>query len=120
METVDNRTFKEKVKGAWAGAKIKAKDMWDGTKQFVSENKGTIAFYSFILGPGLIKLADTAIRTSRMDKERRYDECDYYDPRTGEHWYTRKPLTSNQKLNLEQRFKNGESKGEILKSMHML
>lgn len=120
METVDNRTFKEKAKSFWAGAKIKAKDAWNGTKQFVSDNKSAIMFYTFVLGPGLIKLTDTAMKSRRMNKERRYDECDYYDPRTGEHWYTRKPLSTYQKLELERRYKNGESKGSILRSMNML
>lgn len=120
METVDNRTFKEKVKSAWAGTKIKAQDAWKGTKQFVSENKGTIAFYTLVLAPGLLKLGDSVLKTRRQNKERRYDECDYYDPRTGEHWYTRSPLSNNQKLDLERRYNNGESKGSILRSMHKL
>ena len=120
METVDDRTFKEKAKSFWAGVKIKAEDAWKGTKQFVSDHKGEIAFYTLVLGPGAIKLTDSVLRSRRMDKARRYDECDYYDPRTGEHWYTRKPLSTYQKLELERRYKNGESKGSILRSMNML
>ena len=120
METVDNRTFKEKVKGAWCKAKNTAADIWTDTKEFVSEHKGEIAFYTLILGPGAIKLANTVIKKKAADRERRFDECDYYDPRTGEHWYTKRPLTNRQKLNLEQRCRDGESKGAILRSMHMI
>lgn len=120
METVDNRSFKEKAKSAWAGVKIKASDAWTGTKEFVGEHKAEIGFCIMFLGPGALKLADTAIRRKNTEKDKRNDDCDYYDPRTGEHWYTRKPLTTNQRLNLERRYNNGESKGEILRSMHML
>ena len=120
METVDNRTFKEKAKGAWATVKIKAGDAWDGTKKAVAEHKTEIGFCIMFLGPGLLKLGDTALRRRAAEKDRRNDDCDYYDPRTGEHWYTKRPLTTNQRLNLERRYNNGESKGEILRSMHML
>ena len=120
MVTVDDRSFKEKVKGAFREAKVKAGEAWDNTKTFVKENKGELLFLTMILGPGLLKMGDTMIRRHQNDRDRRRDECDIYDPRTGEHWYTRRPLTSNQQLNLERRYNNGESKGTILKSMHML
>ena len=120
METVDNRTFKEKVKGAIHDAKAKVGEAWDDTKTFVRENKGELLFLTMILGPGILKMGDTVLRRRSANRDRREDECDYYDPRTGEHWYTRRPLTPNQKLNLERRYNNGESKGSILRSMHML
>lgn len=117
METVDNRNFKEKVKDGVNKVKGCAKNIWNDSKEFVSENKGMIAFYAFILGPGLLKLGDSALKNARQKREQRYDECDFYDPRTGEHWYTRSPLTNRQKLELERRYNAGESKGSILKSM---
>lgn len=120
METYDDRTFKQKVKDGCEKAKIWAHDKWEDTKVFVKENKAELLFLTMILGPGILKMGDTAIRKKMQDRDRRIDECDYYDPRTGEHWYTRKPLSNNQKLNLERRYNNGESKGDILRSMHML
>ena len=120
METVDDRSFKRKVKDAIGKAKDWSKEKLTDAKEFVSENKGELLFLTMILGPGLIKIGDTAIRKKMQDKDRRLDECDYYDPRTGEHWYTKRPLSASQKLNLERRYNNGESKGEILRSMRML
>ena len=120
METVDDRTFGRKVKDFIGKGRDKVIDGWHATCRFVGENKREIGFTMLVLGPGLLKMGDTIIRTRKLDKVKKQDECDYYDPRTGEHWYTRKPLTNNQKLNLEQRYNNGESKGEILRSMHML
>ena len=120
METVDDRTFKQKVKDGIGKAKDWSHDKWEDTKVFVRENKAELLFLAMVLGPGILKMGDTAIRKKMQDRDRRIDECDYYDPRTGEHWYTRRPLTNNQKLNLERRYNEGESKGDILRSMHML
>ena len=120
METVDNRSFKEKAKDLFGRIKVKATDTYNGAKRTIEEHPGETFTILVISIPGILKVVNSLIRSGQADKERRFDECDYYDPRTGEHWYTRKPLTANQKLNLEQRYKAGESKGEILKSMRML
>ena len=120
METVDNRSWKQKIKDWWKNLKYKAEDKWKETKSFCSEHSDYITFFAFIFGPGLIKLLREALRYRRSENERKRDECDYYDPRTGEHWYTKSPLSSKQKLELERRYNNGESKGKILKSMHKL
>lgn len=120
METVDNRSFKEKFKDFWRRGKNKVGETVDKGKKFAGEHKEEIAVFAILFGPGLVKLMNTALRARMQMREDRYDECNYYDPRTGEHWYTRKPLTSRQKLNLETRYNNGESKGEILRSMGML
>ena len=120
METVDDRTLKQKLKDGFSKAKSFGKEVWDDTKDFVKENKGTIAFYTMILGPGALKLGSEFLKNQRQKKESRYDECDYYDPRTGEHWYVRSPLSNRQKLELERRYNDGESKGYILQTMHKL
>lgn len=120
METVDDRTLKQKLKDGFSKAKTFGKEVWDDTKDFVKENKGTIAFYTMILGPGALKLGSEFLKNQRQKKESRYDECDIYDNRTGQHWYTKRPLTNRQKLNLETRYNAGESIGSILNSMNML
>ncbi len=43
-----------------------------------------------------------------------------YDPSMFDSWELRKPLTNNQKLVIEQRRRNGEPLGKILKDMKVL
>ena len=45
---------------------------------------------------------------------------DIFDPRTGDHWFTKRPLTAKEKLELERRYDNGERKGQILDDMGLL
>lgn len=120
METIDERTFKQKVHDAASTVKQKVEDGAKAVKKTVTDHPVESLTVLCFLGPGLLKVANTAIRGAQINKETRYNECDYYDPRTGEHWYTKKPLTANQKLNLEQRYKLGESKGSILRDMRMI
>ena len=120
METVDTRTFKEKVKDTFGRAKVKVAETYDGVKTAISEHPVETFTLLCLSVPGLLKLANTHAKDRQAKRDQRRDECDYYDPRTGEHWYTRKPLTSRQKLNLEQRYRAGEPKGRILKDMGML
>mgnify|MGYP007069887838 CR=1 FL=1 len=116
MDTVDNRTFKEKVHDFTARLKLK----WEDFKKFCSENKEAVLAVLLVLIPAISKMASSGAKAYAEHKEDRRRQTDYYDPRTGEHWYTKKPLTANQKLNLEQRYNSGESKGAILKDMGLL
>ena len=120
METVDFRSFKEKVHDGVSTVKQKVEDGVNGVKKVVSEHPQETFVVACLAIPGVLKLANSAMRANMQEKQTRYDECNVYDPRTGEHWYTRKPLTANQKLNLEQRYKLGESKGSILRDMRMI
>ena len=120
METIDERTFKQKVHDTVSTVKQKVEDGAKAVGKTVKEHPVESFTLACIALPGVLKCANSAIRASQASKEARYNECDYYDPRTGEHWYTRKPLTANQKLNLEQRYKLGESKGSILRDMKMI
>jgi len=43
-----------------------------------------------------------------------------YDPSMGFYWETKRSLSSNQKLMIEERHRNGESYGKILKDMNLL
>lgn len=120
METVDNRTFKEKVHAA----KVKVQT---GFQNGVKKVKDTVQDHPMetftvicLAVPGVLKIVNSAIRAHSQNQETRYNECDIYDPRTGTHYYTKRPLTNNQKLNLENEYKAGRNKGEILRDMKML
>jgi hypothetical protein len=120
METIDNRSFKEKVTDSFRRGvdwtKQKAENIGTVIKDHPQETLAVVC----ILGPGLLKCANSAIRYRQQQAQLRYDECDYYDNRTAEHWYTKRPLTTREKLELERRYQNGESKGSILKSKGLI
>ena len=120
METVDTRTFRQKIHDFVTRGKEKATESYDNVKRVVSENPDKAFFVACISIPGILKMINSLIRKRMLDKESRYDECNIYDPRTGTHYYTKRPLSNRQKLNLEAEYKAGRSKGDVLKEWHML
>lgn len=120
METVDNRTFKEKVHEFTSKAKIKVNDCVHSVKRTVSEHPMETFTIACLAVPGILRCINSGIRAHSQNQETRYNECDIYDPRTGTHYYTKKPLSNTQKLNLENEYKAGRNKGEILRDMKML
>lgn len=120
METVDNRTFTQKVKDFGVKTQIKVENAWNVVKQSCKDHPVEAIGLAAVAVPGILRLGNTIARGSiekREDKRRQLDE---YDPRTGEHWFLRSKLSTNQKLELERRYRNGEPKGEILRSMRKL
>lgn len=120
METVDNRTFKQKVHDFKSRTVTKIDNAWYKVKTTVKEHPMESFTVACIVIPGVLKIANSAVRAHMQNQETRYNECDIYDPRTGTHYYTKKPLTNTQKLNLESEYKTGRNKGEILREMRML
>ena len=120
METVDDRTFKQKVKDVWVKGTEKVSDAARNAKTMVMEHPQEALTIAVLALPASLKLANSIVRAKQQSKETRYNECDVYDPRTGTHYYTKKPLTNQQKLNLESRYRAGEDKGKILYDMKLL
>ena len=120
METIDNRTLKQKVHDAYSKAKQKAEDAGKNVKRTIEEHPMETFTIACLALPGVLKIANSAIRAHSQNQETKYNECDIYDPRTGTHYYTKKPLTNAQKLNLESQYKEGRNKGEILREMRMI
>lgn len=116
METVDTRTLKQK----WHDFKGSIREKWDKFIAYAKENPDTVAGVLIVAIPIVGKILLAILRCIRDWYDNRKDATDYYDPRTGEHWYTKRPLNSRQKLNLEERYNRGESKGKILHDMNML
>lgn len=69
---------------------------------------------------GTIGITKKLIDNNTARHQMRVDKSRIYDPAAGFYWYTRKELSSAQKLQVEQRHKQGESIGQILQSMGML
>lgn len=120
METVDNRNLKQKVHDAYVNAKEKVSETWNGAVTACKEHPMEAFTIACITVPGILKIGNSLIRANIQAKETRYNECDIYDPRTGTHYYTKRPLSNKQKLNLEARYRDGEDKGKVLYDMHML
>ena len=120
METYDDRTFKQKVHDFTSKTRAKVDTCVYNVKTVVKEHPMESFTIACMAIPGILKVANSAIRAHSQDQLTRYNECDIYDPRTGTHYYTRKPLSNTQKLNLEAEYKNGRNKGEILREMKMI
>lgn len=120
METVDTRTFKQKVHDFKSKTKAKIDTVVYNVKTAVKEHPMEAFTIACIAVPGMLKIANSAVRAHMQNQETRYNECDIYDPRTGTHYYTKRPLTNNQKLNLESEYRNGKNKGDILREMRMI
>ena len=120
MITVDERDLKTKINDAVNKAKDWTCEKVNNVKQVVSDHPMESFTMACLVVPGLLRIANSAIRAHSQNQETRYNECDIYDPRTGTHYYTKRPLTNNQKLNLESEYKAGRNKGEILREMKML
>lgn len=116
MDTIDNRTFKEK----WTQFKAKVKAKWEDVKWWCAGNKELVVAVLVVLIPALAKTANGAARAYAEHKEDERRQKDIFDPRTGDHWFTKRPLTSKEKLELERRYDNGERKGQILDDMGLL
>lgn len=65
---------------------------------------------------GGMKLADKV----KKSREERDEKCSVWDPVNGIHWYTKKPMTTAQKLEFERRVSNGEDRGKVLDNMNVL
>ena len=121
METVDNRTFKQKVHEGWVKVKCGVQDTCKMVSDTVKEHPVESFTLLCLVVPGAFKCANSAMRMHMQNKETRYNECDIYDPRTGIHYYTKRPLTNSQKLYLEAEYRSGRSKGDILKhDLHLI
>lgn len=121
MDVVDFRSYQQKKEESFLNkARIKIQNGAHTIKKTVQEHPVETFGLLLAVVPGVLTCINSAIRVSQANKERRYDMRHEYDNRTGEHWYARKNVSNGQKLEIERRYKNGESKGEILKSMNLL
>ena len=117
METIDNRSFKEKAE-TWAwNTKETVKRKWNDTKQWCSENKQLL----IVLVPAGLAAANKALKTVDRMQERKYDYKERYlqvwDPATHQHIKLRRELTPAEQLELSQRNQDGERLTDILHDM---
>ena len=78
-----------------------------------------IGFFATILR-GTLKMAHNYNLNKRVKDEKELKTCYYYDKRHGHYVKTIRPLTGRELLELDRRYKKGESYSEILSSMKLL
>lgn len=120
METVDFRTFKQKRDSFVNKLLVTGQNAWYTCKTTVQEHPVESIALATAIVPNALRVVNSLIRVGQENKERRYDNRHEYDNRTGEHWYARKNITNNKRLEIERRYRDGESKGAILRSMKLL
>ena len=116
METVDKRTLKEK----WESFKWKAEQKKRETFKWANEHPQAAFFTVTTLVGGLSYGGKKIFKHVSVKKEIKLMECRHYDRRTDEYWFSRRPLKSTEKLQLEKYYQNGMSKGEALRRMGLL
>ena len=99
--------------------KRKVKEKATKVKDFVIENKRTIVVATPIAIAAFSEINKAANRHERAKEERRRDSR-VYDPSLGYWWDLKKPLTNNERLEMEARIANGEKRGDILRDMGKL
>lgn len=67
-----------------------------------------------------VGLARRADRKKDLREQQRLREEYIYDRSLGSYWKTRRKLSNSEKLEIERRRRQGESLGEILRSMRLL
>lgn len=112
METVDERSFKEK----WNAFKWNTKEKINNAIQYCVDNPQVAVG----VVTGLAFIGKKAIKGLEQNREIKITECRHYDRRADEYYYSKRPLKASEKLRLEREYREGRSKGEILKSMGLL
>ena len=117
METVDERTFKEKYESFKWKVRTKVSDGWSKTKAWVSDNKELLA----VSVPVALVATNKIIKNVNRMQERQYDYKERYlqvwDPATRQHVKLRRELKPNEQLELSQRNQDGERLTDILFDM---
>lgn len=114
--TVDDRAKTQKVKDWLEDKKRKAKVIvemyWENRDTTIPATVGVLAIAA--------KLGKQHNRNKELEEAETRRERAFYDRSLGVYWETRRPLTTAEMLEVEDRKKHGESIGAILDDMGLL
>ena len=117
METVDNRSFKEKFEAFKFNTKEKISNGWKKTVAWCSDNKELL----IVAVPAGLAFVGKTLKTVDRMQERKYDYeeryLQYWDPATRQHVRLRRELKPHEQLELSQRNQAGERITDILFDM---
>ena len=107
----------------WYGVKWNARKKFDATKKWCEDNT-ELAIAMIPVGLVAIKTITGTVksidRKIDLKKEQELQELYVYDHSLGMYHKLRRPLSSNEKVEIDRRRQNGESKLQILASMGVL
>ena len=109
----------QKVKETLDSISKKVKSTCSGIWSWVKENReDLVVIVPLVMGAvgGVKKIANK----NNMQTERERIDTTYYDPQTGLHWRTRRPLTNRERAELASRKRSGEYVEDILEDMRLL
>lgn len=96
-------------------------DKWYKTKRFVKDNKEILIVTIPVAGSLIMKTISVISKHGSMRKEKDLKELYVYDKsRVGHYWKLRRPLSTNEWIEVETRRNSGEALGHILDSMRVL
>lgn len=104
--------FKKKAKETADKICTSAKEIWNN-------NKEAIVVLTPIIFSGISMMNKSARRREEKKEEERRERR-VYDPSMGDWWDLKKPLTNNERLELERRVADGELRGDVLRDMGKL
>lgn len=107
----------------WYGVRWNAKKKFDATVKWCEENK-ELALAMIPVGIMAVRTVGKTIgsidRKIDLKKEQELQECYVYDHSLGMYHKLRRPLKPSEKIEIDRRRQNGESKIQILASMGLL
>lgn len=122
METAKNPDVMTMKEVEWELKKRKVKNFihekYEAGKKFVGENKEDLAKVAIAVGPVALLGVKKAIKAKSLKHEDFLRKTRHWDPREGEYYYSKRPLSSKELINLKKLYKeDGFSKGEALQIM---
>jgi len=116
METIDNRTWKEKLEAAKAKAKEKAEE----AKKWVVTHTAEITVGATIVLPIVGGIIKEVAKASRDKEERIHRERDIYDPRKGRTYRLKRTPKPWEWDEIDYRYDAGENYSSILHDMNLI
>ena len=117
-KTVDINEFKREAKIRKIKAKVE--EIKNKAVDFVADHPTEALALGTTLIGSAVGLARRADRKKDLREQQRLREEYIYDRSLGSYWKTRRKLSNSEKLEIERRRRQGESLGEILRSMRLL
>lgn len=109
---IKREQFKRKIREKTSKTCEVARNFWNRNKEAI-----VILTPVIISGIGMI---NKSVKRREDKKEEEKRERRVYDPSMGDWWDLKKPLTNNERLEMERRVSEGELRGSVLKDMGKL
>lgn len=113
METIDQRSFKEKVESF----KMEAKKKLDDCVEFCKKNKEVVIVMAPVVIECSTRLLVQVLRAYGKHEDRINKERNIYDFRHRHYVQSKRKIKQHEWDEIDQRLERGESPGEILKDL---